>query len=116
MTSHPDSQPDWESPYRLIAREKWKAQSAAIGQPVTDALVEYAQPQPGMKVLDPASGLQPGGDPFKSAVPGGLSEILRSAGFNSIDERPKRCRGPGRSGSKKCGSRRSRRPFPCARC
>jgi hypothetical protein len=89
MTSHPDSQPDWGSPYRLIAREKWKAQSAAMGQPVADALVEYAQPQPGMKVLDPASGLQPGGDPFKSAVPGGLSEILRSAGFNSIDEEAK---------------------------
>ncbi len=27
-----------------------------MGQPVTDALVEYAQPQPGMRVLDLASG------------------------------------------------------------
>jgi hypothetical protein len=45
MTSHPDSEPDWGSQYRLIAREKWKAKSAARGQPVTDALVEYAQPQ-----------------------------------------------------------------------
>jgi hypothetical protein len=33
--------------------------------------------------------LQPEGDPFKFAVPGGLSEILRSAGFNSIDEEAK---------------------------
>src|SRR6266699_4418602 len=56
MTSKPDSAPDWGNQYRLIASEKWKAKSAAMGQPVTDALVEYAQPKPGMKVLDLASG------------------------------------------------------------
>ena len=56
MTSKPDSGPDWGNQYRLVASEKWKAKSAAMGQPVTDALVEYAQPVLGMQVLDLASG------------------------------------------------------------
>jgi SAM-dependent methyltransferase len=56
MTSQPDSKPDWGNQYHLVAAEKWKAKSAAMGQPVTDALVEYAQPAPGMQVLDVASG------------------------------------------------------------
>jgi len=56
MTSHPDSRPDWGTQYRLVAAEKWKTKSAAMGQSVTDALVEYAQPAPGMQVLDLASG------------------------------------------------------------
>jgi SAM-dependent methyltransferase len=56
MTSHPDSKPDWGTQYRLVAAEKWKTKSAAMGQSVTDALVEYAQPAPGMQVLDLASG------------------------------------------------------------
>ena len=56
MTSQPDSKPDWGTQYRLIASERWKAKSAAMGQLVTDALVEYAQPTLGMKVLDLASG------------------------------------------------------------
>jgi SAM-dependent methyltransferase len=51
-----DTQQNWGPQYRLIAAEKWKAKSAAMGQPVTDALVEYAQPRPGMRVLDLASG------------------------------------------------------------
>jgi len=56
MTSSPDHGPPWGSQFRLVASEKWKAKSAAMGQPVTDALVEYAQPAPGMRVLDLASG------------------------------------------------------------
>ena len=56
MTSKPGSEPGWGSQYRLVASEKWKAKSAAMGQPVTDALVEYARPMPGMRVLDLASG------------------------------------------------------------
>src|SRR5579864_1937723 len=56
MTQKPVSEPSWGSQYRLVASEKWKAKSAAMGQPVTDALVEYAQPTPGMRVLDLASG------------------------------------------------------------
>ena len=56
MTSHADSKADWGNQYRLVASERWKAKSAAMGQPVTDALVEYARPAPGMQVLDLASG------------------------------------------------------------
>ena len=56
MTSTPDSEPSWGSQFRLVASEKWKAKSAAMGQAVTDALVDYAQPAPGMRVLDLASG------------------------------------------------------------
>jgi SAM-dependent methyltransferase len=55
MTSTP-AEPSWGSQYRLVASEKWKAKSAYLGQPVTDALVEYAQPAAGMRVLDLASG------------------------------------------------------------
>jgi ubiquinone/menaquinone biosynthesis C-methylase UbiE len=51
-----DSKPQWGASYRLIAAEKWKAKSAAMGQPATDALVKYARPQPGMSVLDLATG------------------------------------------------------------
>jgi SAM-dependent methyltransferase len=47
---------DWGNQYRLIASDKWKAKSAAMGKAVTEALVEYAQPKPGMRVLDLASG------------------------------------------------------------
>jgi len=56
MTSRSESAPDWGNQYRLVASEKWKAKSAAMGQPVTDALVAYAQPAPGMRVIDLASG------------------------------------------------------------
>jgi SAM-dependent methyltransferase len=48
--------PGWGDSYRLIASEKWKAKSAVMGKAVTEALVEYARPQPGMCVLDLASG------------------------------------------------------------
>jgi len=56
MTSKTGSEPSWGSQFRLVASEKWKAKSAAMGQAVTDALVEYAQPKAGMQVLDLASG------------------------------------------------------------
>ena len=56
MTSRPESEPAWGNQYRLVATEKWKAKSAVMGQSVTDALVEYAQPVAGMRVLDLASG------------------------------------------------------------
>jgi ubiquinone/menaquinone biosynthesis C-methylase UbiE len=39
-----------------MASEKWKMKSAMMGRDATDALVNYAQPQPGMQVLDLASG------------------------------------------------------------
>jgi SAM-dependent methyltransferase len=56
MTATREPAPAWGSQYRLVASEKWKAKSAAMGQPVTDALVQYARPVKGMKVLDLASG------------------------------------------------------------
>jgi SAM-dependent methyltransferase len=65
MTAKADSGPDWGNQYRLVASEKWRAKSAAMGQPVTDALVECAQPAPGMQVLDLASGT---GEPAISLV------------------------------------------------
>lgn len=46
----------WGSSYRLVAAEKWKAKSAFMGHAVTEALVEYARPEPGMQVLDLACG------------------------------------------------------------
>lgn len=51
-----DSSRHWGSSYRLVASEKWKAKSAAMGRDATNALVEYAQPRPGMHILDVASG------------------------------------------------------------
>ena len=54
--SEPSSEPGWGTQYRLVASEKWKAKSAAMGQPVTDALVDYAEPKPEMRVLDLGSG------------------------------------------------------------
>jgi len=56
MASTPEFNPPWGASYRLIAAEKWKAKSAAMGRDVTQALVEYARPQPGMNVLDLATG------------------------------------------------------------
>jgi SAM-dependent methyltransferase len=52
----PKGEAGWGSQYRLIASDKWKAKSAVMGKAVTEALVEYAQPKPGMRVLDLASG------------------------------------------------------------
>ncbi|HLW85967.1 MAG TPA: methyltransferase domain-containing protein [Candidatus Sulfotelmatobacter sp.] len=54
--SDPNREPNWGNQYRLVASEKWKAKSAAMGQSVTQAMVEYAQPKLGMRVLDLASG------------------------------------------------------------
>ena len=39
-----------------MAAEKWKAKSAALGNAVTEAIVEYSRPLPDMRVLDLASG------------------------------------------------------------
>jgi SAM-dependent methyltransferase len=46
----------WGASFRLIASERWKSKSAAMGSGVTQALVEYSRPLPGMHVLDLASG------------------------------------------------------------
>ncbi|HME36761.1 MAG TPA: methyltransferase domain-containing protein [Candidatus Sulfotelmatobacter sp.] len=95
MTPHSDSKPDWGTQYRLVASEKWKAKSAAMGQPVTDALVEYAQPAPGMRVLDLASGT---GEPAISLAsyvgePGHVTATDLSAGLLEIAAERARARG-----------------------
>ena len=46
----------WGSSFRLVAAEKWKTKSAVMGTAVTQALVEYSRPLPGMRALDLASG------------------------------------------------------------
>jgi SAM-dependent methyltransferase len=56
MSNFPKTDAEWGSSYRLLASEKWKAKSAAMGKAVTRALVEYARPRSGMRVLDLASG------------------------------------------------------------
>lgn len=67
-----ESQLEWGTSYRLVASEKWKAKSAAMGKDVTQTLVAYARPQPGIQVLDLASGT---GEPAISlamrVLPGG---------------------------------------------
>lgn len=72
MNAMHNSPPDWGASYRLIAAEKWKAKSAAMGRDVTEALVAYARPEPGMNALDLASGT---GEPAISlasrVLPGG---------------------------------------------
>ncbi len=46
----------WSSPARLAAGRKWRAQAEVMGRGVTSALVEVAQIESGMDVLDLASG------------------------------------------------------------
>jgi ubiquinone/menaquinone biosynthesis C-methylase UbiE len=55
-----------------VAAEKWKTKSAVMGSAVTQALVDYAGPQPGMRILDLASGTgEPGISLAQRCVPGG---------------------------------------------
>ena len=95
MTSQPDSKRDWGTQYRLVASEKWKAKSAAMGQPVTEALVEYAQPLPGMQVLDLASGTGEPAITLASSVgtTGHVTALDLSAGLLEIAEQRARTRG-----------------------
>jgi SAM-dependent methyltransferase len=95
MSSKPEAEPGWGSQYRLVASEKWKAKSAAMGQPVTDALMEYAKPSAGMQVLDLASGT---GEPAISLAAcvgpqGHVTALDLSADLLEIAERRARARG-----------------------
>jgi SAM-dependent methyltransferase len=93
MTSKPEA--TWGTQFRLVAAEKWKAKSAAMGTPVTEALVDYAQPQPGMKVLDLASGT---GEPAitlagRVGPEGHVTALDLSAELLEIAEKRARARG-----------------------
>src|ERR1700758_3069535 len=95
MPSKPEAEPSWGSQYRLIASEKWKAKAAAMGQPVTDALVEYANPSAEMQVLDLASGT---GEPAISLAArvgphGHVTALDLSADLLEIAEKRARVRG-----------------------
>jgi SAM-dependent methyltransferase len=54
MTATPDS--NWNSFARVNASERWRKPSAAMGKPMTDAIVKEARVGPGMRVLDIACG------------------------------------------------------------
>jgi SAM-dependent methyltransferase len=95
MTIRPASGPDWGSHYRLVASEKWKAKSAFMGHAVTEALVEYARPAPGMRILDLASGT---GEPAitlaqRVGATGRVTALDRSAELLAIAEERARQRG-----------------------
>jgi SAM-dependent methyltransferase len=95
MTSKPHSEPGWGSQYRLVASERWKAKSAAMGQAVTEALVEYSRPQAAMRVLDLASGM---GEPAISlagrvGVQGHVIALDLSADLLEIAAKRARARG-----------------------
>ncbi len=47
---------DWATFARMNAANRWEQPSAAMGRGATEAIVEYARPQPGMRVLDVGSG------------------------------------------------------------
>lgn len=55
MQISPDTA-DWNSFGRANASQKWRRQSAAMGNDMTQAIVEAARVQPGMRVLDIACG------------------------------------------------------------
>lgn len=46
----------WDSFARVNASERWRRQSAAMGRGVTEAIVAEARIEPGMRVIDVASG------------------------------------------------------------
>ena len=83
----------WGSSSRLMAAEKWKAKSAVLGNAVTEALVEYSCPTPGMRVLDLASGTGEPGISLAERVPRGSvtavdqsSELLDVAAKRARDK------------------------------
>jgi SAM-dependent methyltransferase len=82
----------WGSSFRLVAAEKWKAKSAAMGKAVTQALVEYSRPLPDMRILDLASGTGEPGISLAQLVPQGSviamdqsSELLEIAATRARD-------------------------------
>jgi SAM-dependent methyltransferase len=95
MTSQLEAGRDWGNQYRLVASEKWKAKSAAMGTPVTEALVEYARPVPGSRVLDLASGTGEPGITLATRVgpEGSVTALDLSQDLLEIAEKRARSRG-----------------------
>ena len=50
------SESNWNSIIRANASQKWRSQSASMGSSMTQAIVEAARVEPGMRVLDVACG------------------------------------------------------------
>lgn len=110
MNSSQDSKADWGASYKLTAAKKWKAKNAAMGRDSTDALVDYARPQAGMKVLDLASGT---GEPSISLA----TRVGPEGQVTALDLSAERCRwqrsAPGIEVSEiSPPSRRMRKSFP----
>lgn len=61
---------DWNSFGRANASQKWRRQSAAMGNDMTRAIVAAAQVQPGMRVLDIACGTGEPAISLASILPG----------------------------------------------
>jgi len=112
MTESGQSKPQWGASYRLIAAEKWKAKSAAMGRGVTEALVEYARPKPGMQVLDLACGTGEPGISLASRVgpEGRVTALDLSADLLEIADG--RARQRGLTNFSTCQSDAHNLPFP----
>ena len=112
MTESGQSKPQWGASYRLIAAEKWKAKSAAMGRGVTEVLVEYARPKPGMQVLDLACGTGEPGISLASRVgpEGRVTALDLSADLLEIADG--RARQRGLTNFSTCQSDAHNLPFP----
>ena len=56
MATKPPSAADWATHARMNASNRWERPSAEMGRGATEAIVALAQPRPGMRALDVASG------------------------------------------------------------
>lgn len=68
----PHANANWNSTARAHASQKWRKQSATMGSHLTEAIVEAARVEPGMRVLDIACGT---GEPSIS-----IATLLRGSG------------------------------------
>jgi ubiquinone/menaquinone biosynthesis C-methylase UbiE len=73
MDSTTTPAPSWDSFARAHAAQQWRRQSAAMGRPMTEAIVAEAKVEPGMTVLDVACGT---GEPAIS-----LAMLLKDSGL-----------------------------------
>jgi ubiquinone/menaquinone biosynthesis C-methylase UbiE len=99
------SDANWATHARMQASQRWERASAVMGKDVTDALVAYADPQPGERVLDVACGtgapslkvarkVEPGGsvvatdlseEPLKIAATRAVERSLTNIRFERAD-------------------------------